>query len=166
MNPTRGGWLIVLTLIIAMLLDVLRLPLGSSAWLHWLRPDWAVAAFFFWSLAAPERTGLSSAWFAGLFFDALHGGSSPFGLHGAGFVFTVSVANGLRDLLRTYGVWQQAVVLAAITAIVQLFNGSVRAVAVGVELSPAAALPALTTALVYPLVARALRAPAERFVVR
>ena len=163
MNPTKGGWLIPLSLLLAMALRIAPLPGEPPEWLGWLRPDWAIALFFFWTVTMPGRTGVFSAWLAGFLFDALLGGSYPLGLHGAGFAFTVFVATVLRARLQMYTPPQQAVVVAALVLAVQLFHGLVRFVAVDVDLSVSIALSALMTLLVYPLLALLLQAPVERF---
>jgi len=164
MNPTNGGWLILLTLIAAMILTVAELPIGEAHWLRWLGPDWSLAVLFFWAIAAPARIGMVSAWCVGFFFDALLGASHPFGLHGIGFAFTVFVVGRLHQRLGMVNVVQQSALLLALALAVQVFKGLVRAFLVDGELSPLLALPAVTTVLVYPLLATILRRLADRFV--
>ncbi len=161
MNPAKGGWLILLTLIGTMILAVAQLPGDVPDWLRWLRPDWAVAVFFFWTVAAPRRTGMVSAWIAGLLFDALLG--HPLGLHGAGFAFTTFVASRFHERLSMYPLAQQAATVLAIAAIVDLANGLALAAIEDAELSPLLVLPALTTMLVYPVLAQILRRLADRY---
>lgn len=164
MNPTNGGWLILLTLIAAMILTVAELPTGNAHWLRWLRPDWPLAVLYFWAITAPARVGLVSAWCAGFFFDALLGASYPFGLHGIGFAFTVFVVGRLQQRLGMVNVVQQSALLLALALAVQLFKALARTALVDGELSPLLALPAVTTALVYPLLAAILKRLADRFV--
>ena len=166
MNYVRGGWLIPLSLLVAMVLSIARLPGELPQWVDWLRPDWAVALFFYWTVTTPGRIGMFSAWLAGFLFDVLLGGSYPLGLHGAGFAFAVFAAAALRERLQMYNTLQKAGVVAALALGVQLFQGSVRFAALGVDLSVFMPLSALTTMLIYPLLAMALRSPVERFVVR
>ena len=163
MNPSKGGWLIPLSLLVAMALRIAPLPGEAPEWVGWLRPDWAVALFFYWTLTMPGRTGLFTAWLAGLLFDALLGGSYPLGLHGAGFAFTVFAATALRTRLQMNNSYQQAAIVAAIVLAVQLFQGLVRFVTVDVDFSISIALSALVTLLVYPLLALLLQGPVERF---
>ena len=164
MNPLNGGWLIPATLVAAMVLAIARLPGDPPQWLVWLRPEWALATLFCWTVAAPARTGVATAWLAGLFFDALLGASHPFGLHGACFAFAVFVAGALNERLRMYNVVQQAAVVFAVVLAAQLFKMLARgAVTDHVEWSPLVALPALTTMLVYPGIAAAVQPLADRF---
>ena len=164
MNPANGGWLILLTLIGAMLLAVASLPYAAPDWLMWLRPEWAIAAFFFWSVTTPARVGLFSAWFAGLFFDALLGPSYPLGLHGFCFAATVFIGTQFQPRLQATDGLQQAAVLGAIVLGVQIVKSLARLLLAGVDLSVLLPLPALTTILVYPLLTLVLRPLAERYV--
>jgi len=50
LSPLHGGWLILVSLVAAMVLAVARVE-GGPDWLAWLRPDWAVAVLFFWGVA-------------------------------------------------------------------------------------------------------------------
>ena len=165
MNPANGGWLIWLTLIAAMILTVAEAPVGNVEWLRWLRPDWALAVLFFWAIAAPTRIGMIFAWCIGFCFDALLGASYPFGLHGVGFAFAVVVVGRLHQRLRMINIVQQSALLFGLALAVQVFKSLVRALLVEGELSPFLVLPAVATALVYPLVAMLLRRLSDRFAV-
>lgn len=165
MNPLNGGWLIVLTLLCAMVLAVARLPEGAPHWLAWLRPEWGLVLLFCWTISAPARIRMASAWIAGLFFDALLGPSYPFGIHGACFVFAVFVAAQLNERLRMYNLVQQALVAFVVVMVAQLFQGVVRATVTNhIEWSWVLVLPAVTTMLVYPLLAVFVGALADRFI--
>lgn len=164
MNPTRGGWLIFLSLVGTMWLAVAALPAGTPDWLAWLRPDWAVAAFFFWAVTAPKRVGMFSAWFVGLFFDALLGPSYGLGLHGAFFAATVAIGKQFQLRLQLYNVMQQAAILAAIVLCVGVAKGLLRSFAAGIDFTMLTAVTGATTMLVYPLLVLLLRPLADRYV--
>ena len=61
MNPTQGGWLILLTIAVALILSVLHLPESWPQWLGWLRPAWVMLVVFFWVMQVPHRIGLITA---------------------------------------------------------------------------------------------------------
>ena len=63
----RGTWVIILTLLIALILSVIPLP---ESWLPY-RPDWILLVFSYWVIALPHRIGLLWAFVWGLIFDAL-----------------------------------------------------------------------------------------------
>lgn len=159
MNPLHGGWLILVSLICAMILAVARLPFGSE-WLAWLRPDWAVAVMFYWGIAAPNRVGPMSAWIAGLFFDVLIAG--PLGLTGICLAFATYIAKRFEERLSLYPLVQQMAVVLGLAAAVQLVKRTALFL-LDTEWSIWAVFgPTLTTALVYPLVAFLLSASARR----
>lgn len=164
MNPLHGGWLIAATLLLALALSAFSLPAGSWQWLSWLAPAWGLALFFFWSIAAPSRVGMFSAWCLGLLFDTLHGGTYPFGIHGIGFAFAVFVATQLGERLRLYNAGQRTLVLLAVAAVVQACTAVVRAALLDRPFSWLVFAPAVVTAALYPLLESILRPLASRFV--
>ena len=164
MNPARGGWLIGLTLVAAMPLAILNVPLVTPEWLFLLRPDWAVGVLFFWAVTAPRRVGVFSAWFVGLFFDVLLGPSYTLGLHGICFAATVFIGSHFHAWLQTTHVVQQALVLGVVVLAVQATKGVARLLASGIEFSVFISMTALTTMVAYLLLGPPLRRLAERYV--
>jgi rod shape-determining protein MreD len=73
MNNEHNCVRIFVTLIIAMCLRIVPLPESLAL----LNPDWVLLVLIYWSLAIPERVGISYAWFFGIFTvvfaDYLHG---------------------------------------------------------------------------------------------
>ena len=72
MNPFNGGWLVLITLAVAVLLAVVHLPETWPNWLGWMRPHWLMLVLFFWVMELPERIGLVAARVIGLLMDALY----------------------------------------------------------------------------------------------
>ena len=58
MNPTQGGWLILASLGVAMILAIVHLPESMPQWLGWLRPEWGSLIVFFWVMELPHGFGL------------------------------------------------------------------------------------------------------------
>ena len=164
MNPLHGGWLILASLICAMILAVARLPVGLPDWFAWLRPDWAVAVMFYWGVAAPSRVGPMSAWIAGLFFDVLV--AVPLGLTGICLAFATYVAKRFEERLSLYTLLQQMAVVFGIVAVIQLVERSALVVLDREWSTWAVFGPMVTTALVYPLVAILLNIAGSRLRVR
>ena len=112
MNPSNGGWVILLTVLIAMLLAIVHLPESWPGWLGWLRPNWLVLVVFFWVIELPHRLGLFAAWLAGIMLDALQG--DPLGLNGFILATVTYVAWKLFERLRMYSMLQQCGVIFAL----------------------------------------------------
>ena len=69
MNNEHNCVRIFVTLIIAMCLRIAPLPESLAL----LNPDWVLLVLIYWSLAIPERVGISYAWFFGILTDVLMG---------------------------------------------------------------------------------------------
>ena len=164
MNPFQGGWLILVSIVCAMILAVARLPFGPD-WLAWLRPDWAVALLYFWGVTTPRRVGAMSAWILGLFFDVLLAG--PLGLNGICLALATYIGKRHCERLSLFPVPQQFLVVLGIATVVQLVKRTALIFLLDVDWSLLAVVgPALTTALVYPPLARGMLVLATRFGVK
>lgn len=75
-NETKHGtWIIILSLIIGMVLDIFPLP---ESWQSF-RPSFTFLVLAYWIIALPHRIGLLWAFITGLALDALLG--TTLGLH-------------------------------------------------------------------------------------
>lgn len=150
MNPAQGGWLILLTLVGALLLAVAHLPEALPQWLGWLRPAWVAMVVFFWVMELPHRLGLVSVWLLGLLLDVLY--ADPLGLNGALLASVTYIAWRFYERLRMYSVIQQGGVIFLLVLggeIVRLF---VQDLAWARGYSWGVLFPALTSFLAWPLV--------------
>jgi rod shape-determining protein MreD len=127
MNPTQGGWVILLTVLVALLLSVAHLPEGWPGWLGWLRPNWLLLVTFFWVVELPHRVGMIAMWLLGVFLDILL--AQPLGLNGLVLATTTYVAWRFFERLRMYSILQQCGVLFLLVLVAELF----RAVVLGLD---------------------------------
>lgn len=103
--PGFPGWTVVTTLLAAMVLTVVPLPPS----LGMLRPAWVLLVLAYWNSAMPRRVGVIMAWLGGLLLDALTG--AVLGEHALALVAASFCVLKLNELLRTFPLWQQSVVL-------------------------------------------------------
>ena len=105
----RGTWVILLSLIIALILTVIPLP---ESWQPF-RPDWLFLVISYWVVALPHRIGMLWAFLWGLIFDALIG--TTLGLHSVSLCLLVFVLqlNYLR--IRIYPIWKQALTMGGLS---------------------------------------------------
>jgi rod shape-determining protein MreD len=150
-NPTQGGWLILLTLTVAMVLSIVHLPETWAPWLGWLRPAWVALVIFYWVMELPHRIGLIAAWVIGLFVDVLQ--ADPLGLNGALLATITYVAWRFYERLRMYSVLQQGGVIFLLVLVGELVRQVVQGMISEREPSWAVLLPAVTSLLVWPLLA-------------
>ena len=164
MNPTRGGWVILLTIVFGMILSVARLPDFVPSWAGWLRPQWVVLVLFFWVIEFPDRVGMILAWCLGFLLDALN--AEPLGINGLCLATITFIAWSFHERLRMYSIAQQAAVLFVLVIGVQYLRASVQSLTLDTPVSLALAVPAVTSAILWPFVAGALRGVSQRFRVR
>jgi len=148
MNPANGGWVIFLSLLIAMLLSIVHLPQAWPTWLGWLRPDWLLLVLFFWVVELPHRVGLISIWILGLFVDVLL--AEPLGLNGLILSSVTYLSWRFYERLRMYSVLQQCVVLLFFGLGAQLLRGFVLSFERNYVWDPVVFMSPLMTLLVWP----------------
>lgn len=164
MNPMDGGWAIMLTLLVAMVLSIAHLPEVIPGWVAWLRPHWFVMALFYWVVAHPERVGLILSWAWGFLLDALL--AEPLGLNGLCFAGVTYVAWSLHARLRMFGFAQQALFVLGLCFAVELVKGTVGELTGTHELRFALVVAPVVTALLWPFVALLLEGIDRRVPVR
>lgn len=156
----RGGWIIVLSFVAAMLLSILPLPQVVDPF----RPEWTALVLIYWCLALPERVGVGGAWLVGLLMDVLKGGL--LGEHALGLTVVAFLALKLHQRIRVYPMWQQALSVLMLLALYQLVTLWIN----GIIGRPARTwlywAPSLTGTMLWPALFLLLRDLRRRFRVR
>ncbi len=150
MNPAQGGWLILLTLIGALLLAIVHLPETTPQWLGWLRPAWVAMVVFFWVMELPHRLGLVTVWLFGVLLDVLY--ADPLGLNGVVLASVTYIAWRFYERLRMYSVLQQGGVIFLLVLGGEVVRLLVQDLAWSRGMTWGVALPALTSFLAWPFV--------------
>jgi rod shape-determining protein MreD len=147
----RGYWVILLTFLAAYVLAVLPLPL----WLQWGRPEWVALVLIYWCIALPERVGIATALLLGIGLDVLEG--ALLGQHAFSLVVVSLLSLVLYQRLRVYSLSQQSGVVFVLAGIHQLVCQWVQNLqGVGAD-SLLFLLPAVTSALLWPVILHVLR---------
>ena len=147
-----GYWPLVLgSLLLAAWLSVLPLP---TSWL-WLRPAWVVLVLVYWVVAMPAHVGVGVAWLVGLFMDGVSGG--VLGQQALSLALIAFICQVSYQRLRMFSMLQQVLVMLVLAGLHQLIYQwlhNVRGTAVhGMWYL----LPALVTAICWPLMRVVLR---------
>lgn len=103
----------VLGLGVMLSLSVMPLPDAVRG----LRPDWVAVLLIYWSLAAPRRFSLISAFAMGLVLDALHG--ALLGQHALALLVVVYAAERFYLRVRLFPVSQLAITVLILLALYQ-----------------------------------------------
>lgn len=159
---SKGGWVILSSLFMALILTILPLPEGVPMEMGYLRPDWLALVIVYWTLALPARVGLLTAFFVGLLADVISG--SLLGLHAMGMVMVASFALAAYQRIRMLAVWQQATLIFLILTLVQIVSVLITVQLSGRVFSWMTFLIPLVSALVWPWIFLGLRALRRRFI--
>ena len=154
MNPLGGGWAILVTLAMAMVLAVGHLPETWPDWLGWLRPVWVGLVLFYWVMEVPHRIGLVAAWLVGLLVDVLQ--ADPLGLNAVLLSSITYFGWRFYERLRMYGRLQQGGVICLLLMATEAARMIVLGLADGRGFSGNWVWPALASFLAWPFVAFAL----------
>ena len=104
MNDTSQTWFWpAASILIALALSILPLPDAIVAF----RPDWVAVVLLYWSLIAPRKYGLLTAFWLGLVLDALSG--ALLGQHALALLVIVYLSQRFHLRLRAFPASQLAV---------------------------------------------------------
>ena len=147
MRSRRIGWqLPALTLLMALALTAVPLPAGIAAF----RPEWVPLILIFWSLLAPERFSLLTAFWMGLLLDALSG--ALLGQHALALVVVVYLTIRFHLRIRVFPVWQLSVTVVLLLVIYEFVLFWVDGVAGRTVPLQERWAPLLSSAIVWPLI--------------
>jgi rod shape-determining protein MreD len=148
---SRGYWLIVTSFLVAFVLAVLPMP----QWLMWVRPEWVALILIYWAIALPHRVGILTALGLGIMLDALEG--AVLGQNAFSLVVVALLCQTLYQRLRVFSVLQQAGTVFVVIGINQLVCQWVQNLEGVGSPSLLFLLPAVSSALLWPVVLHVLR---------
>ena len=122
MSRQRNGWVLPVSLLLALLLGVVPLP----DWLQPLRPYWLALVLAYWLLEVPERVGLGVAFGLGLLADLAFGGL--LGEQALRLVVLAFIMGRFRPRLRFFPMSQQALTLGVLLLNDRVISGVVHVV--------------------------------------
>lgn len=136
---------------LAILLALWPLPAAAL----WWRPAWVVLVLVYWAIVYPERVGVVSGFGVGLLMDGLSG--SPLGQQALSMTLIAYVCQCLYQRLRMFTVWQQVFLVLGLVSLHQLIYYWLHGLRGGSLPGLWFLLPALSSALCWPLLRRLLR---------
>ncbi|MFK8043636.1 rod shape-determining protein MreD [Congregibacter sp.] len=144
-------WVIVASLLCAAVLAVM--PLTRS--LLWWRPEWILLVLLYWTIALPHRVGLVTALVVGLLVDVMEG--AVLGQNMLSLAVVVTLARLMYQRLRVFTLVQQASVVFVFAGLHQLVTQWLQGLQGGAAPGFGFLFPALSTALLWPLLMPVLR---------
>jgi len=109
MADRQGNWFVpALSLLLTVALALVPLPHAISAF----RPDWVAVVLLFWSLTAPRRFSLLTAFWMGIVLDTLSG--SLLGQHALALLVIVYLAERFHLRIRVFPISQLGLTVLAL----------------------------------------------------
>jgi len=140
----RHRFIVILTLVIALIATIMPLPLTVDAF----RPDWVLVVLVYWCLALPSRVNVITAGFVGLLLDVLLG--SILGVHTAAMAISVYIVAGNFQKIRNFSVWQQALIVGVLSALYHLIVFWMQRFLTDAVFLPSYLYPVITTIILWP----------------
>ena len=115
MNIKRrnGGWVIILSLVIAFMLTAMPLPDWALNW----RPAWIAMVLIYWCMALPHRVGIGIGWILGILLDVQQG--TVLGQHALGLAVIAYITLKSHQRIRVFPLTQQAILVCIYVLIFQ-----------------------------------------------
>ncbi len=157
---TNKGYIIILTLIVALMASIMPMPIGWDAF----RPDWVLVVVAYWSLALPNKVNIVTAWVMGLVQDVLLG--SVLGIHGFAMAISVFIIVVNYQKIRNFSLWQQALIIGVITALYHLIVFWLQHFLSAVIFMPSYLYPVITSMILWPWAFLILRKLRRRFSIK
>lgn len=144
-SKANGGNIILLSFFVAFILSMIPLP----QILQTVRPEFVLIVLIYWNIALPNRVGVGIGWIAGLIFDV--SSDALLGQHALTFALIAYLAIKLHQRIRVFPVWQQALTIFVLI----MFQGTINLWIMGMlGEAPSISvfmLPAISTALFWPV---------------
>lgn len=158
MSGKRSGTgVIIMSFVVAFILLILPLP----SWAQLFRPEWVAMVVIYWSMALPNRVGIGVSWFAGLIVDVIR--DSLLGQHALALAVVSFLTIRLHQRIRVYPPGQQAITVFLVMIINFLIILWIRGIMGQAPSIWQVLLPALMTALLWPIVFIAMRFVRRQF---
>ena len=122
MSRNRSGWVLPVSIVIALLLGLLPLPPLLQPW----RPYWLALVLAYWVIEAPESAGLGFAFVIGLVADLMFGGL--LGEQALRLVIMTFILQRFRARMRFFPLSQQALALGVLLLNDRVVAGAVHLV--------------------------------------
>lgn len=140
-----GGNVIFMSFVIALTLTVIPLPNIIEN----LRPEFVTIVLIYWCIALPSRVGVGIGWVTGLLVDVLT--DSLMGQHALTLAIIAYLAIKLHQRIRVFPIWQQALTVLVFMTFQATITLWIKGMLNEAPSFMTFMLPAISTAIFWPL---------------
>jgi len=154
---SSGSIVIYLSLFFAMCLNIAPWPNHVAN----LMPNWTLLVLMYWNIALPHKVSVGTGFVTGLFFDILTG--VALGQNALIFSIASFLSHTLYSRLRNYLIWQQAIIILFFLLSMQLLALWISQFSYHSDSTLLYWLPAVSSAIIWPLMFAFLRLVRRQF---
>ena len=144
-TKANGGNVILVSFIIAFILSMLPLPQILQS----VRPEFILIVLIYWCIAIPNRIGVGIGWITGLFYDVSI--DAILGQHALTFALIAYLSIQLHQRIRIFPVWQQALTVLVFIMLQSTITLWIKGMLGNTPPMSTYILPAISTALFWPV---------------